>query len=69
MLDEGHPVDIPDFMRQWNGFHASEFSHIEQFVCLHHHSGSDSADLQHIDDMCGYDQRLAFQCRSDFVAY
>jgi hypothetical protein len=69
ILDDGHPVDIPDFMRLWNGFHASEFSHVEQFVCLHHHSSSDSTDLQHIDDMCGYDQRLVFQCRSDFVAY
>ena len=69
MLNESYLVDLTDFMRIWNGFHAHDkFSHIEHFVVLHHHSMLASVDLEHIYDMCGYDGRLSFQCRSDFVA-
>lgn len=63
------PVLFPDFMVLWDGFHAHDrFLEIQQFLVIYPHGMHDSADLELIQDHCGHDGRLAFQCFSNYVA-
>ena len=67
VLDGTHRLDIPIFMRNWNGFRAYDRSSgFHHFVVLHPHITHDTADLERIRNMCQYDDRFVFQCESSF---